>query len=308
MESARVDGKAGRRAQLATASLIVGVAVASVAYRVIVGNGLEQTAALFVGLPTLLALVIVFMTSPSTATGVICKAITIALLVSLVLLWEGILCVAMSAPLFYAVGVVVGLLIDWGRQRWAKRSRTTIACVVGLLVPMSLEGVTEMTSLKRDESVTVTKIVHASTTDVERAIIATPRFDRPLPLFLRAGFPRPTVTRIDRESQRWTIGMTGGEMYLDGMEPRTGDLALQVEEVREGIIRWRVVGDTSHMTHFLDWRGSTVQWELEGDASVRVTWTIRYRRGLDPAWYFGPWERYAARLAADYLIDAVATP
>ena len=28
---------------------------------------------------------------------------------------------------------------------------------------------------------------------------------------------------------------------------------------------------------------------------------MRYDRGLDPAWYFGPFERYAARLAADYL-------
>jgi len=39
-----------------------------------------------------------------------------------------------------------------------------------------------------------------------------------------------------------------------------------------------------------------------------VTWTLDYERGLDPAWYFGPWERYATRLAAGYLIDAVATP
>jgi hypothetical protein len=41
---------------------------------------------------------------------------------------------------------------------------------------------------------------------------------------------------------------------------------------------------------------------------TRVTWTLRYRRGLDPAWYFGPWERYAVRLAAAYLIESVATP
>ena len=43
-------------------------------------------------------------------------------------------------------------------------------------------------------------------------------------------------------------------------------------------------------------------------STTRVTWTLRYRRGLDPAWYFGPMEQYAARLAAGYLIDTVATP
>ena len=42
--------------------------------------------------------------------------------------------------------------------------------------------------------------------------------------------------------------------------------------------------------------------------TTKVTWTLRYDRGLDPSWYFGPWERYAAGLAADYLIDSVATP
>jgi hypothetical protein len=51
-----------------------------------------------------------------------------------------------------------------------------------------------------------------------------------------------------------------------------------------------------------------VTWEPIGRDATRVTWTLRYRRDLDPAWYFGPWERYATRLAAGYLIDAVATP
>jgi hypothetical protein len=97
-------------------------------------------------------------------------------------------------------------------------------------------------------------------------------------------------------------------MRLNGMEARTGDLVLEVEESRPGLIRWRAVSDSSHMTHFLDWRASVVQWEAIDARTTRVTWTLRYRRGLDPAWYFGPMERYAMRLAAGYLIDSVATP
>jgi hypothetical protein len=62
------------------------------------------------------------------------------------------------------------------------------------------------------------------------------------------------------------------------------------------------------MTHFLDWREAVVQWEPADAHTTKVTWTLRYRRGLDPSWYFGPMERYAARLAAGYLIDSVATP
>jgi hypothetical protein len=104
------------------------------------------------------------------------------------------------------------------------------------------------------------------------------------------------------------VEMRGGEMLLNGIEQRTGDLVLDLEEARPGLARWRVVSDTSHMTHFLLFRESTVQWEAIDRQSTRVTWTIRYDRRLDPAWYFGPMERYATRLAARYLIDAVATP
>jgi hypothetical protein len=97
-------------------------------------------------------------------------------------------------------------------------------------------------------------------------------------------------------------------MLLNGMEARTGDLTLDLEEARAGLMRWRAVSDTSHMTHFLRFRESVVAWEPIDAQTTRVTWTLRYERDLDPAWYFGPMERYAARLAAEYLIDAVATP
>ncbi len=62
------------------------------------------------------------------------------------------------------------------------------------------------------------------------------------------------------------------------------------------------------MTHFLDWRESLVEWQSIDAHTTKVTWTLRYRRGLDPAWYFGPIERYAVGLAAGYLIESVATP
>jgi hypothetical protein len=305
------DAREATRARVALATLIAAAAIGSVAYRVIVAQNLEQTAALFIGIPALLAIVVVFGVSPGSATGVACKAVTIGLLLSLLFLWEGMLCVLMSAPLFYAVAIGVSRLMQPPRDLNDTSTVTLRSWVVVLaIVPMSLEGVTGFTTVNRDESVSATQLVAASPDAVGRALFEAPRFTRTRPLWLRAGFPSPVATRIVRGSDktRWVVQMRGGEMLLSGMEPRTGDLTLELEEARPGVVRWRAVSDTSHMTHFLTWRDIEVQWQAVDAKTTSVTWTVRYRRGLDPAWYFGPMERYAVRLAAGYLIDSVAAP
>lgn len=302
-------GSDRRYAQFVTGAIIGAVALAAFAYRVIVSHQLDQTAALFIGIPALLAIVVVFATSPKTAAGVACKVVTIGLLVSLLFLGEGMVCILMSAPLFYGVALIIASFVEWARDRRSSAHTTYSFLAVLAFVPMSLEGVTEWTSLNRDEWVSDTRVVHAPATEVEEALFRAPRFDRVMPPFLRIGFPWPTATRIEGEaSHRWVIRFRGGEMRIDGIEPREGDLILDLEERRPGLVRWRALSDDSHMTHFLNWRESVVQWEPIDEHTTRVTWTLRYRRGLDPAWYFAPWERYATGLAAGYLIESVATP
>jgi hypothetical protein len=299
---------ASLKSRLALTAVILAVAAASLTYRAIVAHGLGQTAALFIGVPVVLAIVVIFTASPKSATGVACKAVTVGILLSVLFLWEGFLCVVMAAPLFYFVAVV----LTWGVGRLRERRAGTLlsSLLVLLLAPMSLEGVTDFTTLNRAETVTRSQVVDASSAAVERALFEAPRFDRVLPRYLRSGFPRPIASRIERRdaTPQWVITMRGGETFLNGTEPTTGDLTMALEEQGPGRLRWRAVSDTSHMTHFLNFRESIVHWEPIDAQTTRVTWTIRYDRGLDPAWYFGPMERYAVRLAAGYLIDAVATP
>ena len=298
---------AQHRARMSLVGVIGVLAAASVAFRLMVGTGLEQTAALFIGIPALLACAALFIPT-STAVGVACKAVTVGMLISLVFLGEGVVCVAMSAPLFYLIAVVVGGAIEaMRRSRGGESAHRTFSLLALLAIgPMSLEGVTPLTTIARDETVSETRVVHASADAVAAAIRQQPRFDRTLPAYLGIGFPRPTFTWIDE--RHWIIRMRGGEMRLDGMEPQAGNLHLQIDEQGPGRMRWRAVSDNSHMTHFLDWRSSQVEWQAIDGGTTRVTWTLSYRRGLDPAWYFGPMERYAVGLAAGYLIDAVATP
>jgi hypothetical protein len=297
-----------RRARIAVAAIIAAVAVASLGYRLLVTHGLAETSALFVGIPAILAIVVVFAVSPESSGGVAIKAVTVGLLVSAIFLGEGFLCVIMSAPLFYLVAIAIASGIDTARQRG---QQTMFSFVILLaILPLTMEGVFDVTTIDRSESISEAKVVRASPRQIERALFLPPRFERLLPLYLRAGFPTPVATRIDRTStgMQWTIRLRGGEMRLDGIEARSGDLVLALEEARPGFVRWRAVSDSSHMTHFLKWREVIVEWHARDEATSAVMWTLKYDRGLDPAWYFGPWERYAVRLAARYLIDSVATP
>jgi hypothetical protein len=83
---------------------------------------------------------------------------------------------------------------------------------------------------------------------------------------------------------------------------------MQVSAVDSTSVTFTTASDSSYITHWLTWHGSTVQWHAVAPGQTAVTWTLSYRRRLDPAWYFVPLERYGARLAARYLIETAATP
>src|SRR5262245_30750401 len=65
-EPAAIDTQmsSGRRARTVAAGLFVAVAAGSVSYRLLVNHRLEQTAALFIGIPTLLAVLVIFLVRP----------------------------------------------------------------------------------------------------------------------------------------------------------------------------------------------------------------------------------------------------
>jgi hypothetical protein len=287
------------RSQWSLIFLIVAASAGSVMYRLIVQGKLEQTAVLFVGIPAVLAILMAMTPKAETAKGGIMKGITIALLLSGPLLGEGVICILMASPIFYIVGLAVGAIVDW---RGEKRT-TTLSCLLLILVPMSIEGSSPRLSFNREEAVQSSQVVNASERDVVLALSQSPRTDLPLPIFLRMGFPRPTEARGDGlgVGATRTIHFAGGEGH-----PR--DLLLKVSEWRPGYVRFEAVSDRSKVAHWLDWKSSEVQWTALDAQHTRVSWTLYFERRLDPAWYFRPWERYATRLAAEYLIRANAIP
>jgi hypothetical protein len=285
-------------------AVILVMVAGSVGYRLLVANRLGQTSALFIGLPAVLAILIAFTRPASSATGVILKGMTILLLLSGILLGEGFICIVMAAPLFYLVGFIIGLTIDAMRRRRAASIDTRLYGLILLpFVPLSLEGVSPLLSYSRAEKVAVERVIPATPAEVERAMTSTPRFEKTLPLFLRLRFPRPEAA--------WGDGLEPGAfraVRFSAPKDAPGILVVRVSDRSPGFVRFIAESDTSMIASWLEWRSVDVHWKSVSRDRTRVRWTVNYVRRLDPAWYFGPWQRYAVRLAARYMIQSAAMP
>jgi len=172
-----------------------------------------------------------------------------------------------------------------------------------VVVPLSLEGVVPSLAFDREARVTVSRTVEATPDDVRLAIASVPRFDRELPRFFRLGFPTP----MHAAGAGLRVGDERRVMFAHGQH-HSGALVMRVAATDSRSTVFSVASDSSYITHWLSWEAADVRWEPIDAGHTRVTWTLRYRRRLDPAWYFAPLERYGVGLAAGYLIETLATP
>lgn len=235
-----------------------------------------------------------------SVTGGILKGMTLGLLIMAPLLGEGYLCILIASPLFYVVGIVIGLIVDWMRKKRA----ATVSCVVLVLVPMCLEGVIPQLTWNREEVVEVIAVVDSPASAVEAALSQSPNLKTPLPPYLRIGFPRP----LEAYGTGLTLGSTRTIHFAGAEGDPPGDLLMRVGERGQGFVRFETVSDKSKLTQWIRWDSSEIRWFSVDATHTQVVWRIRFERQLDPVWYFTPWERAAVRDAASYLIAANAAP
>ena len=294
--------QAHRETRKKLVGVIAGLTAASLLYRFAMQIGYEHTSLVFVGVPALLAIAVAYTAPPKTALGTIVRSTTLALLLAGIFFGEASICLLMAAPILYFVAILVGLSADRTRQRIQdRRGAAALPALVLLAAGISAaEGVAPRFELPREAEVTAVRIVPAAPAEVERALAAPMRFDRPLPPFLRLGFPVPGATAGEglRVGDARAVTLVGHH---------DGTLRMRVAAAGPGRVVFTPVSDHSYVVHWLSWRSAEVRWRaVPGGTEVR--WTLRYRRRLDPAWYFAPLERYGVGQAAGYLADALATP
>lgn len=111
MTVAQDTGRKITQAQWSVIGLIVAFSCGAVVYRVLMHERLGHSSAMFLGIPAVLGIVIALTPKAKTVTGGIVKGITLALLMVAPLLGEGYLCILMASPLFYLVGIGIGVIV-----------------------------------------------------------------------------------------------------------------------------------------------------------------------------------------------------
>ncbi len=285
--------------KLVLLGVVLSFAIVSLGYRVMFVAHLETTSLLFVGIPTAIAVLLVLTVQPKSALATAMASVTFMLLLSAILFGEGLICILMAAPLAYLVAAIVGVAVDSATRKKPVSGLLLLAPIV----LMSLEGTNAHISFPREQGVISRAVVAATPGEVEATLASAPRFRTPLPYYLRMSFPRPVSARGE--------GLRVGDsrvIHFAGGEGRPGDLTMEIANVSPASVTFRALSDKSKIAHWLAWEETTVAWRPVDAQHTEITWELRYRRGLDPLWYFEPWERYAVGLAGDYLIANAATP
>ena len=287
--------------------IVLALIAAAVIYKLLNEMGAGTSSLMFVGLPAVLAVIVTFAPPSPTATGTVMKVLTLMMLIGAVLAVEGAVCILMASPIVYLIGWAVGSALDYSRRR-ADGPVVRVAVLVPILV-LSVQGVVPGTSGPRAVHATAERIVSMSPAEVEHALRRPVRFDRPLPALFRYGrFPKPLSCEL--RDGRFVIEFEHGEPANHKLDigshaqAMRSQLVLEVVESKPGRVAFGTVTDTTMTSHWADLASSVVEWERVAHGT-RVVWSLELRRKLDPFWYFGPLQTYAASRTAEYLIDAV---
>lgn len=291
--------------RLFTVVLVVGLSF--VAFHILQGRNLNDTAALYVGLPLVLALAFSLSPKAKTTTGATMKGLTIALLLSGPLLQEGFICILLAAPILYSVAGLVAWMVDRMRKKQDNQTRIQFSVIVTLLLFASLEGTPyEIVSFNNNYQVSYTEVVDKSVQSI-RENLSKPEFSATnRPLFLRL-FPFPVnisghglhvgaERKVDFVYKKWIV-----------TNEHKGSTLFRVAESTDNSVRFEVPHDNSYLSHYMTWTSSAVALKPLDSSSTRIEWTLEFTRDLDPAWYFGPLQTYAAWLTAKVLVRNAAS-
>ena len=276
------------------------VAAGCLFYKYLESQALKHSAALFIGIPVFMSISLASISNIKHITLTVMSGLAAGLIASFLYLKEGSFCVPMTAPLFLISGLIISF--SFTKLRQSNFTNLTYLFPVFALVFLSLEGINNFTSIARIQTVSATKDVSLSAHEIKLALSKNTQLSD-IPVLLSYGFPQPnkvTGSGIDIGDRR--------SIYFSGGEGLPGTAEFEITKLASNSIEYSLIDDSSHISHWLTWKKSTVSWQEISPGKTRVSWSINYERKLDPFWYFGPIEKFAVDLAAQTLLNNFISP
>ena len=280
----------------------------------LVQYGRPDSAALYVGLPTIIAVALSLTPRPRTATGSVLKTLTIGMIMAGLLLGPGVVCVVILAPIFYMFGIIGAVSIDAARMAETARERRAarLRCSVVLLAALAsaLEGTHPALTFNTHEVVRIEREYRTSPEAFEAALDGPTTLGGDVPMVLRLGFPYPvrafgSGTDI---GDRRGVHLEDRNIYFNIIGPShamSGDAVFEITRRTENSIRFSMIEDHSAVSKWLRWRHSDLHWTWLDDGRVSVVLEIHFDRRLDPAWYFAPLQRAVVGAAAPLVLESL---
>ncbi len=289
--------------------LLVMIGLASLAVRLLIGYRFHESALLYVGIPFVIALVLILL-RPVGEVGwkkrylIRIMDAFIIMFGSSIVLFEGFVCVVMFMPIYLIIILIMFLVEFFSERARNQRGRLSMQLFPVLILISSLEGVFPQWSFDRQEKVSVTRVVPVSINQIHHNLVQPMDLRTSRPWFLHL-FPMPydikagslnagDVHEIHFRYYRWFV-----------TNLHEGRMLLEISQVDTNRIKTTFLDDTSYFSNYLKLQGTEIQLQQIDASTTQVTLNIEYERTLDPYWYFAPVSRYGISKTAEFLIDEV---
>ena len=266
-----------------------------------------HTGLLYIAIPFALSLALYYLTPFTDGTtwkkrfwNNLRTTMIIMFAASLILM-EGYVCMVMFLPIFFFITFVAFIsCYIWHRCKKDSINAYALPIIVMLL---SLEGVTDATTLNRYNEVIYTQMIEADVDTIRKTI------SQPIKLegdrhWILSIFPMPNyigtvslnegvIRQYNFVYHRWFVTNT-----------HRGSLNVKFSEVSDNHIK-TTIEDSSYIANYMRLHGTEFSFEPISDTQTKVTLTITFDRILDPIWYFEPLERFAVKKGAEYFVNEI---
>lgn len=259
-------------------------------------GGFQLTGAMFVGLPAIIAVLVVLTGKFQSPFRALFLAIAALVVILLLTGSEGAVCLIIAMPIFCLIGFFTILASRWAFKK--SNGYTGKILFVLIFTGLSLEGVAPGYQFNKNYTVTRSELIELPMSQVRSNLAHNPDFDAlPMQLGYWLGLPVPTSaigTGLQEGIQRnFVFKHQNGTQRL---------VTFEVIEATENSARLALLSDDTLIGRWLGWQETEFKLTPVSENSTRMDVAMSFERRVSPAWYFGPLQSFLVYQAERVLI------